>query len=49
MLLIVDDQPLIVRQIYEIFQDDFHIFMANDGDQCLKMCVELLPDVVLLD
>lgn len=49
VLLIVDDQPLIVRQIFEIFQEDFHIFMASDGDQCLKMCVELLPDVVLLD
>jgi len=49
VLLIVDDQPLIVRQIFEIFQEDFHIFMASDGDQCLKMCVELIPDVVLLD
>ncbi len=49
VLLIVDDQPLVVRQIYEIFQEEFHIFMASDGEQCLKMCSELIPDLVLLD
>ncbi|MFA3790063.1 diguanylate cyclase [Aliiglaciecola sp. SL4] len=49
IMLIADDQPLVVRQIYEVFQDDFHIFMASDGAQCVEMANELLPDIILLD
>ncbi|GAA0859239.1 diguanylate cyclase [Aliiglaciecola litoralis] len=49
VLLVADDQPLIVRQLYEIFQDDFHVFMASTGVKCLEMAGELLPDIILLD
>ncbi|MDO6693849.1 diguanylate cyclase [Aliiglaciecola sp. 3_MG-2023] len=49
LMLIADDQPLVVRQIYEIFQNDFHIFMASDGLQSVEMANELLPDIILLD
>jgi diguanylate cyclase (GGDEF)-like protein len=49
VLLVADDQPLIIRQIYEIFQDDYHLFMASSGEQCIDMAEELLPDIILLD
>ncbi|GAC14436.1 diguanylate cyclase [Aliiglaciecola lipolytica] len=49
VMLIADDQPLVVRQIYEVFQNDFHIFMASDGEQCLQTAKELIPDIILLD
>ncbi|WP_342807748.1 diguanylate cyclase [Alteromonas sp. M12] len=49
IMLIADDQPLVVRQIYEVFQNDFHIFMASDGVKCVEMANELLPDIILLD
>lgn len=49
VLLVADDQPLIIRQLYEIFQDDFQVFMASTGKQCLDMASSLLPDIVLLD
>src|SRR4051812_13483753 len=48
-LLIIDDQPINIRVLSELFSDDFDIFMANNGLQGIAKCQELLPDIILLD
>jgi diguanylate cyclase (GGDEF)-like protein len=48
-LLIIDDQPVNIRVLSELFSDEFDIFMANNGLQGIAKCYKLLPDIVLLD
>ncbi|MFA9216543.1 MAG: diguanylate cyclase domain-containing protein [Sphingomonadaceae bacterium] len=48
-LLLVDDQPLNVRLLHQIFCDDHEVFMASSGEQALTLCRSLQPDLVLLD
>ena len=48
-LLIVDDQPTSIQSLYQIFRADHEVFMATSGEQALALCVDLLPDLVLLD
>lgn len=48
-LLVVDDQPINIQVIYQIFGADFQVFMATSGEQALVMCKKNLPDLVLLD
>lgn len=48
-MLVVDDQPLNIRLIHELFNEEFEVFMATDGIKAVKKAQELLPDLVLLD
>ena len=48
-LLIVDDQPLVIRTLHEILKEEFDVFMATSGRQALDMCSENPPDIMLLD
>ena len=48
-LLVVDDQPINIQVLYQIFHDDHEIFMATDGQQALEVCRRELPDLILLD
>lgn len=48
-LLVVDDQPLNIQAIYEIFSDTHQVRMATTGMQALAACEEQLPDMILLD
>ena len=48
-LLLVDDQPINIQILYQLFQDDFEIFMATDGQQALGVCERESPDLILLD
>lgn len=48
-LLLVDDQPLYIRALYEIFRDDCEVYMATSGQQALDLCARNRPDLVLLD
>ncbi len=36
-LLIVDDQPLNIRLLHELFRDDCDVYMATSGEQALTM------------
>ena len=49
-LLVVDDQPINIQAIYQIFQNDYDVFMATNGAQALEI-VRQNPaiDVVLTD
>lgn len=48
-MLVVDDQPINVRILYELFRVDFDVYMASGGAEALEKCSSLLPDIVLLD
>lgn len=48
-LLVVDDQPLNIQLLYAILADDYEIIMATNGDDALRLCEELDPDLILLD
>ena len=48
-LLIVDDQPLNIRLLNQVFQADCEVFVATSGEDALKFCEDQLPDMILLD
>ncbi len=48
-ILLVDDHQLNIRVMYEIFRHEFDVFIALNGEQALDKCIELHPDLVLLD
>lgn len=48
-LLIVDDQPINIRSLHEIFKADCEVFMATHGPQALALAESHQPDLILLD
>ena len=48
-LLIVDDQPVNIQALYQLFANDCQVFMATQGEQALQLCQDRQPDLVLLD
>lgn len=48
-LLVVDDQPINIQVMYQIFAADHQVFMATGGAQALAFCRATPPDLVLLD
>ena len=49
ILLVVDDQPINIQTLYQVFKDGHEVFMATSGEQALKFCADTLPDLILLD
>lgn len=48
-LLIVDDQPVNIRALHQIFAGDHDVFMATNGADAIAFCEASQPDLVLLD
>lgn len=48
-LLVVDDQPINIQLLYQIFHADHEVFMATSGEQAVDFCARQLPDLILLD
>lgn len=48
-LLVVDDQPINIQTLYQIFHADHEVFMATGGAQALDYCRRTPPDLILLD
>ena len=48
-LLIVDDQPVNIQALYQVFAADYQVFMATSGAQALGICRDKHPDLLLLD
>ncbi len=48
-LLLVDDQPINIQALYQVFAADHQVLMATRGEQALALCVRQVPDLVLLD
>jgi len=48
-LLIVDDQPVNIQVLYQVFSASCEVFMATSGQQALDVCHQKDPDLILLD
>ena len=48
-LLVVDDQPINIQVMHQVFGADYQVFMATHGEQALAICQTNPPDLVLLD
>lgn len=49
ILLVVDDQPINIQTLYQVFRVDHDVFMATTGEQALAFCAATPPDLILLD
>ncbi len=48
-ILIVDDAPINIEILIAIFEDDYDIVVAMDGEQAIKLAKSAHPDLILLD
>jgi diguanylate cyclase (GGDEF)-like protein len=48
-LLIVDDQAINLHVLYQIFSNDYEVFIASSGAEALAFCQKQQPDLILLD
>lgn len=48
-ILVVDDQPINIQAIHQIFNQEHEIFVATSGAQALEFCQVTPPDLLLLD
>ncbi|MBK9573957.1 MAG: diguanylate cyclase [Rhodoferax sp.] len=48
-LLVVDDQPINIQILYQVFSATCQVFMATGGEQALQVCQDKQPDLILLD
>ena len=37
-LLVVDDQPINIQVMHQVFGNDYQVFMATSGAQALSLC-----------
>lgn len=48
-VLIVEDEELVQKFFVEILEYKYEVYVANNGDEGLKMASEFIPDMILLD
>lgn len=48
-VLAVDDQPVHLQVLHELFRHDYQLFVATSGERALEICRDHAPDLVLLD
>lgn len=48
-VLVVDDQVINIRTLYEFLKSDYEVCMAMSGQEALDFCAGRLPDLILLD
>lgn len=49
ILLLIDNDPLKLELLHQIFHDDHEVFCAASGVEALAFCQTLQPDLILLD
>ena len=49
VILIVDDQPLNIHLLNQIFLADYDVYSVTSGEDALAFCQSQLPDLILLD
>lgn len=48
-VLVVDDDKLIQKFFIEILEYKYEVYVANNGDEGLKLASEFMPDMLMLD
>lgn len=48
-VLLVDDEPVNLRLLQQILQDDYRLFIAKDGPRAIDLASRERPDLILLD
>ena len=48
-ILIVDDSPLLLRNMKSILEEKYTVFIATSGEQAIKFIPNKQPDLILLD
>jgi CheY-like chemotaxis protein len=48
-ILTVDDDPVVLEAINEVFKDEYNILMAHDGHEAIEMANQHDVDMILLD
>lgn len=48
-VLVVDDQPVNIKAVYQTLSPFYKVLMATSGHDCLAVCEQHRPDLVLLD
>lgn len=48
-VLVVDDNQNFSQLLQCALEDDFEIFIANDGREGIQKAAEVLPDIILMD
>ena len=48
-ILIVEDTELNIDLITQLLEDDYHLLVARDGEQGVRMAKENHPDLILMD
>ena len=48
-VLVVDDDQWSLERIYRQLQGDYRVILATSGEQALKVCSKMRPDLILLD
>lgn len=49
LILIVDDEPANLRVLKQVLQNDYRLAFAKSGEEALRLSVEKLPHLILLD
>ena len=48
-VLVVDDEETNRRILVDLFEDDYDMIQAEDGQECIEVTKRELPDLILLD
>lgn len=48
-VLVVEDDKLIQKFFIEILEYKYEVYVANNGDEGLKLASEFMPDMIMLD
>lgn len=48
-VLLVDDNPLVLRKVKTMLDDDYNIIIANDGEKGFAFAKNRKPDLILMD
>ena len=48
-ILIVDDNPLLLRNMKAVLEDVYKVMVATSGEQAIKFAAKKMPDLILLD
>jgi putative two-component system response regulator len=48
-ILIVDDEPNNLQVLKQVLMGDYQLLFATNGERAIKLAVERLPDLILLD